>query len=295
MKILLAPTIELAKTITADITIEAEYGDEVVLGTIYTTAHHGSRSGNPAPCIDPRIPLLRDDLIPPIPESVVLVSHIDLDTLGGIASARGDEIMEHVAFWRLAAWKDIHGAHKIKQCPQYTDDLRDKLNAYHAWAETNRKQHNRDTVTDVTTDVETSLNILYHILNPHREADAALIEAGREWQRKLDDLDISSLVSQHGRVLVRVSDKFTNALYHEDADVIVAFSTTHKTITLSTADLIYGFDCVDIMQAQLGPKAGGRANIAGSPRGEKMTFKNFSKVVISVISYFEHESMPEEG
>lgn len=84
-------------------------------------------------------------------------------------------------------------------------------------------------------------------------------------------------------MLVRVSDKFVNALYHDDADVIIAFNTIHKTITISSADEIPGFDCAKVLQAQLGEKAGGRANIAGSPRGEKMDFWNFAGVVSAVL------------
>ena len=50
--IMLAPTLELAQTIVqnAAATVEAEYGDICVEGKDVTLAHHGPRSGNPAPC-----------------------------------------------------------------------------------------------------------------------------------------------------------------------------------------------------------------------------------------------------
>ncbi len=286
MVIELAPNLELAKIISADISIEAEYGDEVVEGAVYTAAHHGSRSSNLPPCVDWHIPVM--------PDALVLVSHLDLDTLGGIARAWNDESIAYTsdnadevelvdAFWRLAAYKDVHGAHKLVESPDYSNQLLEKLNAFHAWNEENRKQYSRYTVTDVTADVEEALLIIFRILHPTRRADVELIEAGRIWQKRLDELDKSSLVSQHGRVLVRVADKFVSTLYHSDADIIVAFNTINKTITLSTAEIIPWFDCAEILQAQLGKDAGGRANIAGSPRGEKMDLLSLVSVLHAVM------------
>ena len=52
------PTYDIAKTITADATVEAEYGNNVVEGTKVTLAHHGPRSNNPAPCNTPDVPEL---------------------------------------------------------------------------------------------------------------------------------------------------------------------------------------------------------------------------------------------
>ena len=81
-QILLAPTYDIAKTINAEATVEAEYGDECLEGTMATLAHHGPRSNNPAPCNTPDVPVL-----PPF--ATVVVSHIDLDTLGGIYALQG--------------------------------------------------------------------------------------------------------------------------------------------------------------------------------------------------------------
>lgn len=52
IKILLAPSYELARPFNnmIEATVEAEYGDKCINGKLYTLAHHGSRSANPAPC-----------------------------------------------------------------------------------------------------------------------------------------------------------------------------------------------------------------------------------------------------
>lgn len=274
MNIFYAPNFDLAKSMAdgIDISIEAEYGDEVIAGKIYTAAHHGSRSTNPAPCVDINIPVISD--------GTILVSHLDLDTLGGIARALGyNKIIQYNDFWLVAAFKDVYGPHKTAHATNYSQEISAQLDAYSAWAENNRKFYPRDKATDVTEDVLLSIKILSRIL----DNDPELINAGREWRQKIDELDAASLVSQHGRLLVRVSDKFVSAFYKKDADIIVAFSTKNKTITLSTADEDDGIDCVKIMQKLFGPKAGGRRVIAGSPRGQVMDFFDLAKVVNEII------------
>ena len=76
------------------VTVEAEYGNSVIEGTILTMAHHGPRADNPAPCLawhqagEVSYPGLRGKTDITSVE-VVGVSHIDLDTLGGIAAILG--------------------------------------------------------------------------------------------------------------------------------------------------------------------------------------------------------------
>lgn len=49
-RVILAPSYDIAKSINAEATVEAEYGDECLEGTMATLAHHGPRANNPAPC-----------------------------------------------------------------------------------------------------------------------------------------------------------------------------------------------------------------------------------------------------
>ena len=92
-KIMLAPTAELARSLDPAATVEAEYGNICVCGYAATLAHHGERSNNPAPCNWPACPILNDG-------DVIVVSHLDLDAIGGIA-----KLIDHpmgrgnTAFW----------------------------------------------------------------------------------------------------------------------------------------------------------------------------------------------------
>ena len=75
------------------LTVEAEYGATVVEGSVYTAAHHqpaGSKyagdhvvaGGRPSPCVDKGIPLFFQEI-----PWFVGISHVDLDTIGGVLRA----------------------------------------------------------------------------------------------------------------------------------------------------------------------------------------------------------------
>lgn len=281
MKFLLAPNLELAKTVNPDVSIEAEYGRNTVFGSVYTAAHHGDLSNNPAPCVDPELKnighLLND-------ETVVLLSHIDLDTVLGCGLLISHKATIDKNFNLLAAWKDVLGVHKIKQFPKYTEELHDMLNGYHAWAEKNRKKLPKDEIVDVTSDILESLNVIENIVTNN---GLELIEEGRKWQKDIDELDELSLVGQKGRILIRVSDKFVNSFYKEDGDINLVFSLRNKTITLSTAEEIEGFSCEEFMKSVFGKNAGGRKNIAGTPRGVKFNIFDFEKTINKLVKVFQ--------
>lgn len=86
MQVMLAPSRELAENVQdVAATVEAEYGDYCVEGNEVTLAHHGSRSSNPAPCNTPNVPTLSG--------GTILVSHLDLDAIGGVLDLMGKRWM----------------------------------------------------------------------------------------------------------------------------------------------------------------------------------------------------------
>jgi len=283
MKILLAPTIELARTVDADITIEAEYGDFVVEGSLYTAAHHGSRSSNPAPCIDKNIPHVNR-------EAIFLISHIDLDTLGGIFRAMGNYVCreEFDSFWNLAAFIDINGPHKISQANASKQDI-ERINAYWAWSQANRGPRRDNTVIhDAYEEVTKHLGAILEILfgNPR------FLQAGIEFMNAESELEANSFYAMiHGRkpvVIVRQSDNFVNHLYTHDgttADLVLAYNTKTKAITLSRESNDVLVNCCEIMQSVFGPTAGGHAGIAGTPRGVEYKLSDTNEVIAEIEKY----------
>lgn len=240
-----------------DWTVEAEFGARIAEGTTGTLAHHGSRSQNPCPCLADNIPGDHRWI-------TVGISHVDLDTVGGILAVAGDK-PEFPGFWEAAAEVDVKGAHKL---PSITQDpaVLDRLNAYWAFSECHRIFTPRGIDrSNVTTAVLEHCEAVIDILR----GDAAHLEAGRLWAKTKELLDAESFVDEASGVILRKSVSFVNHLYR-DAACVVAFNPDKKTVTVSLAEPITGLSCRQVVQDLWGPDAGGHDGIAGSPRGKEM-------------------------
>ncbi len=261
MRVILAPTAELAQSVNdVSVSIEAEYGDVTVKGSRYTAAHHGSNAANPCPCVDTEIPAVAGG-------ETILVSHIDLDTLGGVARAMGWCLGMRRSFWELAEFVDINGPHKLAQSGASEED-KAALHAYWAWSQNSRgPRRESDQIHDVTVEVQTHLDAVEKILG----GDAELIAAGEEFKLAGEALNEESFVESCQGVIVRVGPAFTNHMYTtpsgEVCEAVVALNTKSGSITLSFAEKDDPRNACKIMQAVFGPEAGGHKGIAGSPRG----------------------------
>ena len=261
MIVILAPTANLANSVeNPAVTVEAEYGDITVPGRRYTAAHHGSNAANPCPCVDTNIPAVDHG-------ETILVSHVDLDTLGGVARAMGYCLGTRRSFWELAAYVDINGPHKLAQAEASEKDLA-ALHAYWAWSQANRgPRRESDQIHDVTGEVLAHLDALKKIL----DGDAELIAAGEEFKLAGEALNEESFVEVSDKVIVRVGPAFTNHLYTtpsgEVCEAVLSFNTKSGSITLSFAEKDDTRNACKIMQQVFGPEAGGHKGIAGSPRG----------------------------
>ena len=267
------------------LTVEAEYGTTVVEGSIYTAAHHqpaGSRyagdhvveGGRPSPCVDKSIPVLD-------PEEgawVVGISHVDLDTIGGVLRALPDAadifVPAHDGFWQLAAFLDVSGAHKMALAGASKEDV-ERIFAW--WAHTKSiPRLPLNALTDATELVLGCLPVLRALLAD----DAKLLEVGRafqEEQRKLNEDSFNFMTEDDASIIVRVAPgprDFVNHLYAAPNGslgvAVVAHNKHVGTITVSLESPIPGVSCRDVVQRLWGELAGGHAGIAGSPRGQVM-------------------------
>ena len=278
IRVIFAPTADVAREASADITIEAEYGSYVWEGTQFTAAHHqsegpyaGRHQGGtePAPCNNSEIPV--------ITEGTVGVSHMDLDTLGGVARAMGCDYLfaGNESFWDLSEFVDVSGPHKLKNAGASETDL-ERLYAFWAWSQANRLPRATE-LTDITSYVEGAIHALQRIMN----LDAEMIEVGRGFRTLEERLNKSSLVKVVGTVAVRKAETFVNHLYTTvsgvECETVVTLRTDLKAITLSSAD--GKIDCCAIMQQVFGPDAGGHQGIAGTPRGVEFSEEDLDKVL----------------
>lgn len=280
-------------------TVEAEYGDICIEGSLpeLTLAHHGARSKNPPPCIGGVLGDIADI-------EAIGISHVDLDTLGGIMRllAHGSNGWSQVlvkaqrrGFFKVAGSVDVRGPHYLDKIllEEFRDDeehaswIRAEMYAFWAYSEQNRITAPRDgSVADVTSDVRSALDILARIISN----DIDLLAEGQEWFSKQQDLENESFRFIVGSVIVREADKFVNHLYVHEGEIypaVVAFNSDRKTITVSLAETHDKINCSKVVQELWGLEAGGHECIAGSPRGREMTFGDASALAILLNSYFD--------
>lgn len=290
-RVILAPSYDMAKNINAEATVEAEYGDECLEGTMVTLAHHGPRSNNPAPCNTPDVPEL-----PPF--ATVVVSHIDLDTLGGIYALQGRK-PEDDRFWEAAEKIDVKGAHHIHELDK---DIQDKLNAYYAYNDGQPRQRYTETI-DVTKQIDDIYNVVNAIVDINDPEHDKLIAAGKEWAQIREKEVEDQLIYENKDV--RVFDTngiFCAASYFSpNQDVIIPATVTYnekfKSITLAFEDGGKQLDAREIVQELWGPEAGDREGIAGSPRNVEMTKDDLAKLVNELTERqlkLETEVMPHQ-
>ena len=272
-RVILAPSYDIAKNIKAEATVEAEYGDECLEGTMVTLTHHGPRSNNPAPCNTPDVPEL-----PPF--ATVVVSHIDLDTLGGIYALQGRK-PEDYRFWEAAEMIDVKGAHHIHELDK---DIQDKLNAYYAYNDGQPRQRYTEAI-DVTKQIDDTYNVVNAIVDINDPEHDKLITAGKEWAQTREKEVEDQLVYENKDV--RVFDTngiFCAASYFSPnqntiCPATVTYNEKFKSITLAFEDGGKQLNAKEIVQELWGPEAGGREGIAGSPRNVEMTKNDLAKLV----------------
>lgn len=260
-------------------TVEAEYGDVCVSGTVLTMAHHGPRSGNPCPCSGQY----------QIPEGISLVglSHVDLDTLGGCAAILNRR-PEAPAFWEAAEFVDLNGPHALGRLAPSETVLR-QLHAFWAWSEANRCFAPRDgSVADVTAAVMAGIEIIERIC----ALDESLLAAGDAHREAGERLNAESFIEEREGIILRRSSNFVNHLYTTPAGVVckavVAFSEKFGSVTVSFADDASRgrINAREIVQSLWGELAGGHDGIAGSPRGQAMTEEDLRACFQAVIDSF---------
>lgn len=285
--VLHAPTWEIARVLRPDITVEAEYGDHVATGRLYTAAHHQPRGpfagrhivegGRPSPCNDTDIPVLEDG-------GMILLSHLDLDSVGGTLRAVPGtaDLFSESTFWQLAEYADTHAPHLFHRCSFRDEDVT-RFWAYHEWL----RHHPRlpmDVASLVHVEVSASRKVLEGILS----GDPALLEMGEKLKAHDAEMTVSSFVFASDGVILRHYDNpsdFVNHLYldprgNEHAAIVAWNRTTGSvTVSLSEPSKHPGVNCRDIVQSLWGPAAGGHPGCAGGPRGVRLGFGEADRAV----------------
>lgn len=239
-------------------TVEAEYGDFCIEGTHATLAHHVSNYRDfPAPCI-------RTD-VSPLDSGVILVSHLDLDTLGGIALLE-DCYFAH-SFWESEAIIDTKGALGLPLIPE-SDDMLMKI--FWAWESAHKQPLplTEQEIVDVTDQVKEKLLFLNQLLSNQVSEEVKtsyLNQFKTEIERYLENC-----VYEDRFMRLFVSESPMHFQMHKSEtgwiDVCIHYNPSRKALTLS--DISGRMDCGALMKELFGHKAGGQFRIGGTPRDE---------------------------
>lgn len=270
--------------IIPDATVEAEYGNDVIEGKLVTLAHHTEKyKNNNAPCNTDYVPLLQDN-------STIIVSHLDLDTLGGIAALIGRKKQDPI-FWEAVEFIDLNGQHNLFQI---AEDSQEKYIAYKAYEAKNQMPRLAE-ITDVTKRALEYLDILDKIM----DGDKELIESGKEWDKHRKEEIESCLIFENDNIRVFDSPNgvFCASSYYSEKQgkVIPATITLNgrfKAITLAMADGGKEISAKEMVQKLWGNEAGGHAGIAGSPRAREMTKEDLKEISNTV--NLEYDKRREE-
>ena len=262
MKILISSDPKSLRTAKPCITVEAEYGSTLVEGSILTLAHHGDRGGNEPPSMRPNGIVAGAETIG--------ISHVDLDTLGGILSVQGTKPGE-ASFWALSGFVDVNGPHRVSEAGASAADLA-RIQAY--WAGASDVYPERD---GSVSDVSDKLAALAVILAECLADNPARLQAGREEQAALADLNASSFRKLlPGGVILRESvGAFVNMLYTTPTGEVGRACVTHNpsedvpngAITASLAMPVEGVHVGNLLGEFFSPECGGHAGIGGTERG----------------------------
>ena len=276
MKIILASKYEEAINVPHDATVEAEYGDRVIEGEKYTLAHHsGKYRGGPAPCVFPNQQGF---------DGVTLISHIDLDTIGGCLALYGKK-PEDEAFWTGAGFIDVKGPHHIRELDAA---VQAKLQAYSAYSNS-LERVKYETPHDVTENILAAGKVIAGII----AGDAYLLRKGEEWRAASEAAVEAKLVYESGYVRAFVTDGvFCSAAYYSKKQgkvipAVVVHNQNYNSITVSFEDGGIRFDASAIVKKMWGDMAGGHAGIAGSPRGWGLSADESLNEFNNMVQYIE--------
>ncbi len=282
-----APTWRHARVLSADITVEAEYGNDVAKGTVYTAAHHQPSGpfagrhivagGRPSPCNDPRIPVLDEG-------GTILVSHMDLDTIGGVLRAVPEtaDLFRETTFWDVAEYADTQGAHLLHRGNLREQDVT-RFWSFIGWSRTQPRLP-----LDVPSFANTTVHAAHTALEGILADDPTMLAMGETIQQHDAKMAAATFVHATDGVMLRHLDDpsgFVNHLYvgpnGAEHAAIVTWNRTTGAITVSVAepDKHPHANCRDIVQLLWGPAAGGHPGCAGSPRGERLGFGEADRAV----------------
>ncbi len=271
IKVLLAKDLATARRMEEEkipvVTVECEYGLEVVEGQLHTMAHHVP-GWETAPSLQMNIKSFKFDQ-----DDYIMISHLDLDTICGIMAAIGEyNVSEDIK--KGVNYVDCNGQQHLFDT-EVSEEAREFILSYIGYAQKNRAPFGVEDVTEYVSDAISSLRT-----REYYEAGKAFVE-----NRKAEAE--ASVVSTLGSIALieQKTDSTAFGLNSEyilggkEYDYVIVFSNKFKSVTISARRGSNDpKNMAELVRVVFGPEADGHHGIAGSPRGKEFSLEDAARL-----------------
>ena len=290
MIVILSPTAQLASdTLSLNppptLSIKAEYGAFVLEGTKYTSAHNqpvgSDYNGRPTPCNDENIPVLSE-------EEVVIISTVDVSTIGGLMRASGkhsDLFSEHVSFWNLVEESDLCGTQLLEEDHPYYFCLRGII------------KHIAETKEDYPQDRNSELTEYVEKISDYISVALQSTDRGENFNLGVQavqadlELNLDTFVSMTPISLIvrKTKGEECNHLCSNPDGLkgvgVISYNEKWKSIKVSVADALTDFSCLSFLKEVLGRGSKGDKTEAVSPPEKNYSENEFKEIAIKYNDY----------
>lgn len=256
---------KFAKTNKNTIAVEAEYGQESLEmgndGVVYEMNHHGSKQHYSAPCS-------RFEIHGKFKDCNFIVSHIDLDTIMGIALAIGalKNNSKNRKFAKIAEFVDVYGLHRLRE---KNNKFKDEIDNFQYYIQKyNKVFENGEEITSI---IKVLITHLKSILEKGVDKNiVTFFNQEKELNVKQFELPISNqyirVFKTQGQSLIFEYDK---------RNIILQLNENFNAITLCVYDENIAKDffgdlgVIKPLKDFFGENAGGKITIGGGDRNKK--------------------------
>ena len=259
------------------VAIEAEWGDMEIKGNL-TLNHHGANQNNYAPSV-----IFKSKEYKKVSNPIFIFSHLDLDSIIGAMWINGDLDINnetHKVISEMVAKADVYGPHTIVS--SFKDDN------FKRWITLGWliNRNNLILEEDITGLVKELSLAIKNIINSNNIDTNPLYIEAYEWFTKLRNKAKEYIDFKTKYITGFISSKFMLANYNLTGILkpfLIQYHTKNKRISVSAinekvAKYVFGDRGLEgFMQEHFGEKAGGKISIAGTPKNEPISLKDYNR------------------
>lgn len=262
---------EFAAKVGNIVAVETEYGAESLemgdVGVVYEMNHHGQKQHLRAPC-------MRFEIHNSFVNPTFIISHLDLDTIMGIAIATGKikNNRKNREFGKIAQFVDVKGLHRLKDKNNQFKNYIDCFQYY--IEEQNRVFENGEDLTDLVNHLIEQLNTILEC-GPNL---CATTEFNRKKEKLRNEMECKELSNDRIRTFVTNGESLI--FEFDERPIILQLNLRLNAITLSVynekiAKEYFGdTGVIKPLKDFFGEEAGGKITLGGGIRNKSYSFED---------------------